>query len=191
MLVIFFELDGMDVSILTTIIWLLQAWVAYAVIALLVAAMFGGSSGLSGGAMGMIMGGLGGGGQGTLRDTSPAGRMNVRAERYKIAANAFEAKEWLAGAETRTIWGLDRAQSVAAIDGLYDAGSPEVYVAEVHQFGPKEVADKVVADLPDDQPTRDKIVAVQMESFKTRDLVPRDHGTGQEFVILDYDGNDD
>jgi hypothetical protein len=173
LLKVFFDLDLMEINILTTIIWLVQTWVGYALIAIILAALTGGNSMLSGGAMGFIGGAMGGGSPG-VRDSSPTGQINKRAERYKMAANAFEAKEWLAGGAERTIMGFDREKSLAAI-----------------KFDTKEIADKVVADMPDDQATRDKIVAVHKPLFENREVGPVDHSNKQEFIILDFDGNDE
>jgi hypothetical protein len=191
MLVIFFELDGMEVNILAGIIWLLQTWVGYILIAVILAAIMGGNSMVGSGAMGMLAGAMGGGGDGTLMDSSPTGRINKRASHYINAANSTEARAWLAGDPKRTIINWDHQQSIDAIEALYAAGSPEVYVAEIHTYSAGEMADKVVADLPDDTATRAKIVNVHKPVFANRDVGPVDHTPRQEWVIFDFDGNDE
>ena len=54
MLMMFFDLDGMDVYILSTIIWILQTWVVFILIAILMSAIAGGGSMMNTGAMGFL-----------------------------------------------------------------------------------------------------------------------------------------
>ncbi len=188
----FFDLDGMEVYIVTCIFWFVRTWLGmFVVIFLLSTVMNLGKAGSSGVASSFL-----GGGSSKSVDTNPStahGRINNRAENnLLIRDTAEEAKEW-ADSDAKNIFiNLNREQTVKLIDDLYAAGAEDVTVSDVvpTPLGLKQ-GEKLVVELPDDPAKRKKIFALADPYFKGRDVAPVDNGPKQAYMILDFDGNDE
>lgn len=190
----FFDLDGGEMMTMAFIIIIVRCFAGMLVLVLLFSSLLSGSSASGGGLVGMMLGGGGGGGVAASEDTStPAGRMNVRAERWLAKEGTTEAKEWIEGAKNRNIINFDHDASVKGINDLYAAGAEDVQAANVEKIHDIEQADKLIIEWPADPAVRQKILGVYASHFKDKLVAPlhKDHGPDHHYLILDFDGNPD
>ncbi|MBC7783218.1 MAG: hypothetical protein H7144_05210, partial [Burkholderiales bacterium] len=187
----FFDLDGMEVMIVTSIIWLVRTWLGFAVVAIVLSAILGGGNFAGTGPIAQAIGG-GGGARSIKTDDSPPGRTNQRAEVLLMRRGRAEAREWIAGGADRIVLNFDHAGSVKAIEDLYEAGAEEVTATDINKAGAFMMADKLVVELPEEPEDRARVFAVHAAAFEKRDTTgAKELGPDQAYMILDFDGNDD
>ncbi len=187
----FFDLDTMEVMILTTIIWLIRTWLGYIIVAFLLSAILGGAAWNTGaGPMALL---TGGGGPSIKTDNSPAGRNNVYGEALINRRDALTSDEFLAKGPNITIMGRTFEQTKSVFDDLEAAGAGEMWVSQVRTLNDGGLAaDKVVVELPEEPETRRKIFGLWHDYFANRDIgAPKDFGPDQAYLILNFDGAPD
>ncbi len=192
LLVWFFDLDTMELLILTVIIWLVRTWIGYIVLAVILSAIMGGSAGWNTGAGPMAMFAGGGGTNQVVTDNSPVGRNNRYGESLLMRGDTQDAEEFAKANDVNNIINFDNAQTRKMISDLADAGAEEIKVSQVNTYGQRKQADKVVMTLPDDPEVQQKLVDMWKDYLKTKDCGPPiNHGKDQVYLILNFDGGED
>jgi len=183
LLMAFFDLDGTEVMILASIIWVMKQLggyiVMFAIVGWLVSGAIsgggGGGSAVGGGGMGSMIGG-------SSAPQASAAELDAEARDWLEELSHAEAKQWLAAANQRLLDGLDRAKSVALVNQLYAAGATEVRIAGLEDGYP--VADLLVVSLPKDSARRKKIFALEREFSQVRPEFEPTRDVGQNYLVL-------
>lgn len=196
MLAWFFDLDTGEMMGMAGMITVVRCFAGMFLTIYLLGSFFdgtrvgGGGGSASGGMFASIMGG----GDDIDTDTStPAGKMNKRAQDWLNSINTEEGKKWLAGGNDRQIVNLNHDTSIKAVNDLYAAGAKVVHIANLTKYATMLQADKLIVEWPTDPAVRARILAVHAPYFKGKEAaeIQVDHGKEQKYLILDFDGNID
>ena len=195
------DMDFFETMVCSTIIWVIQTWVGYALMFALLSGL--GISGIAS-AGGGGLGGLGkpGGGGGRVMLSGEIDRDeddsldNIRArdnDEYTIGvlhAGGVETKDWINGNNARTLAGMSRDKSVKLVNDLYATGATEIRCFPRKNKDKKEIVIHMIVVPPaDGQPgakeSRQKLFDVMKPLAKELGRVkPRDRGEKYLNILL-------
>ena len=193
------DMDFFETIVCSTIIWVIQTWIGYAVMLALLSGL--GISGLGGGGLGGLGKAGGGGGRimlsGEVDQDEEESLDNVRAresDEYTVGvllSGGVQAKDWIEGNNARTLAGMNRAESVKLINDIYGAGCPEIRVYPKKNKEKKEIVIHLIVSPPhDDQPGAKQVRQKLFENVlkplakKLGRTKPRDRGEKYINILL-------
>jgi hypothetical protein len=199
-----FELDGAEIYIVTSILWLVRMAMALLLIGLVVSLLGGGStaSGVVGlaGSSSTIGGAASGGGpqnphptyfpeaiedaKGNEVPVKPSD-VEKQADELLAAGKITEAKIWVSDAEPHHYSHVMNKKSMQQrVDQIYQAGAKKVYAAGIETVGPDDFVSQYLIELPDDPDAR-------KSTFKFADSM--NHATeptkddGRKYIVVPVD----
>jgi hypothetical protein len=180
----FFDLDGGEVMIVTTLFWVIQTWVV-----MLIAF---GITGLSADETFSTGGGLGGGGGGGIMvmdgEDKPSTAAELDAEMQQSLADdpGQEARAWLGAAQNRSLYTLPRAEAQQMVEQLYTAGATSVQATGiVEEFN---VATNLVVTLPEEKSARKRLFEIEAKFLEKRGAEDgKSEDVGQKHIEFWFD----